>query len=198
MAPSKTLSVTAKHHFSIDTILFVFALEIEAATVFENYNILFTGIGKVNATYELTKAIAAQRPDLIINLGSAGSNHFNKGDVVCCTEFVQRDMDVRGLGYELYQTPFATVPIVFSHGLTIEEVKKGICGTGDSFEMSQTDAIYNLVDMEAYALATVAHKEEIPFLCIKYISDGADDNAADDWIESVHKAAVSFAEILQL
>ena len=50
-------------------ILFCFALESEAADVFEGQNVLFTGIGKVQAAYALTKALATQRPKLIINLG---------------------------------------------------------------------------------------------------------------------------------
>jgi adenosylhomocysteine nucleosidase len=52
--------------------------------------------------------------------------------------------------------------------------------------------------MEAYALALIAKKEGIPFLCLKYISDGADNNAADDWTVLVHKAAVAFGEIFKL
>jgi len=74
----------------------------------------------------------------------------------------------------------------------------GICGTGDNFETGHAVTEYNVVDMEAYALAVVAMKEEIPFMCLKYISDGADDNAAEDWSVQVHKAAVAFKEILQL
>ncbi|MCW2121036.1 nucleosidase [Flavobacterium sp. 7A] len=184
--------------FSINDVLFVFALEMEAGKVFKNVNTLFTGIGKVNASYELTKAIHQQKPALIINLGSAGSNHFTKGDVVCCTQFVQRDMDVRGLGYALYETPFAGIPVVLPYGIQKEDLPEGICGTGDNFEMGHAVTNYNVVDMEAYALAMIAQKEGIPFLCLKYISDGADDNAADDWSVLVHKAAVAFGEVFQI
>jgi len=55
---------------------------------------------------------------------------------------------------------------------------------------------YNVIDMEAYALAVTAKKENIPFLCLKYISDGADGLAADDWSLNVHKAAKAFKELL--
>ncbi|WP_262250199.1 phosphorylase family protein [Parapedobacter soli] len=57
---------------------------------------------------------------------------------------------------------------------------------------------YNVVDMEAYALAVVAMKENIPFLCLKYISDGADGNAAADWTVQVHQAAAAFGKVLKL
>lgn len=184
--------------FPTDNALFSFALESEAAQVFYGYNILFTGIGKVNAAYELTKAIQIKKPSIIVNLGSAGSSFFQKGDVVCCTKFVQRDMDVRGLGFAHYETPLSGVPSVLEYGLAMQNVPEGICGTGDNFEMGHCAPAYNVVDMEAYALALVAMKENIPFLCLKYISDGADGNAAEDWTVQVHKAAEAFGKILNL
>lgn len=192
------IKINNKFSFSLENTLFSFALESEAADVFENHNTLITGIGKVNAAYELTKAINHKRPSLIVNLGSAGSNFFKKGDVVCCTRFIQRDMDVRPLGYELYETPLSGLPTVLEYGLKMDELQEGICGTGDNFEMGHSTVLYNVVDMEAYVLAMIAMKEKIPFLCLKYISDGADDNAAEDWIVQVHKAAKAFESILNL
>ncbi len=176
--------------------LFVFALDSEAAEEFHQVNKLVVGIGKVNAAYELTKAIYHHKPKLIVNLGSAGSNTFKKGEVVCCTKFIQRDMDVRGLGFELYQTPLSNIPPVLNYGIMIKGLAEGICGTGDSFETNHFASDYNVIDMEAYSFAFVAMKEQIPFLCLKYISDGADGMAAEDWNVQVHKAAVAFKEIL--
>lgn len=192
------IQITTKHSFPLDDILFSFALESEAADVFDNQNKLITGIGKVNAAYELTKAIQHKKPSLIVNLGSAGSNYFQKGDVICCTKFVQRDMDVRGLGYAQYETPFSDLPVILEYGLAMDGLQTGICGTGDSFEMGHAEKIYNIVDMEAYAIAMIALKENIPFLCLKYISDGADDNAADDWLIQVHLAAAAYGAIFNL
>jgi adenosylhomocysteine nucleosidase len=62
-------------------------------------NILLTRIGKLSAAYTYTKSIAQNKPAMIINLGSAGSNTFSKREIVYCTEFIQHDMDVRGLGF---------------------------------------------------------------------------------------------------
>jgi adenosylhomocysteine nucleosidase len=50
--------------------------------------------------------------------------------------------------------------------------------------------------MEAYPLALIAMKERIPFLCLKYISDDAGSEAADDWTVQVHLAAEAFDKIL--
>lgn len=192
------ININQQYSFSLKDTLFCFALPSEAAEVFEAHNKLITGIGKVLAAYELTKAIQTKRPKLIINLGSAGSDTFEKGTVVCCTKFIQRDMDVRGLGYQQYETPLSGLPIVLEYGLTMDALPVGICGTGDSFEMDHAATAYNVVDMEAYSLALVAMQEHIPFLCLKYISDGADDNAAEDWTVQVHNAALAFEAVLQL
>lgn len=177
-------------------VLFVFALESEAGSSFHEVNRVFTGIGKVNAAIELTRAIHRHRPQLIVNLGSAGSTHFNRGDVVCCTRFVQRDMDVRGLGFSLYETPLSGIPPVLEYGVKVDGLPEAVCGTGDSFEMSHSTTVYNVVEMEAYPLALIAMQENIPFLCLKYISDGADDAAAEDWTVHVHRAADAFRLIL--
>jgi adenosylhomocysteine nucleosidase len=192
------IKINQQYSFPLEQVLFSFALASEAAEVFAGYNTLITGIGKVNAAYQLTKAIQQKRPALIVNLGSAGSNEFQKGDVVCCTKFVQRDMDVRGLGYAQYETPLSGLPPVLEYGLAMDGLSQSICGTGDTFEMAHAATLYDVIDMEAYALAMIAMKEQIPFLCLKYISDGADGNAAEDWTVLVHKAAMAYGNILKL
>ncbi len=192
------ITIDAGRTFAVEDVLFTFALKSEAGEVFNAYPHLICGIGKINAVYHLSKAIHLKKPRLIVNLGSAGSTDYKRGDIVCCTRFIQRDMDVRGLGYALYETPFSDLPPVLEYGLRMEGVPEAICGTGDNFEMAHTATTYNIVDMEAYALALVARKEEIPFLCLKYISDGADGQAAEDWNVQVHQAAVAFGTILNL
>jgi adenosylhomocysteine nucleosidase len=50
--------------------------------------------------------------------------------------------------------------------------------------------------MEAYPLAWIAKEEKIPFLCLKYISDGADGQAAEEWSVSVHLAAQALKQAI--
>lgn len=176
--------------------ILVFALESEARDEFHGFDVIFTGIGKVNAAFGLLKYLQNNKPDLIINLGTAGGFGFEKGEIVCCTQFIQRDMDVRELGFELYKTPLSDDPIILDYGLTINGLHEEICGTGDHFENAHSTDAYRVVDMEAYALALTAQRENIPFLCLKYISDGADDSAANDWTEEVKKAAKKLKEVL--
>src|SRR5690349_6566592 len=92
-------------------VILVMALEVEAQGLFRarGVDVLFTGIGKVNATYALTRRAAEQargQKPLVVNLGTAGSRRFQRGSVVGCRRFVQRDMDVTGLGFALGHTPF--------------------------------------------------------------------------------------------
>lgn len=174
-----------------NNILLVFALESEAGIEFENFEKVFVGIGKVKATYNLTKAIQKFNPDLIINLGTAGSTTFDRGSVVICSRFIQRDMDVRALGFQKFETPFSDKPILLEYGLEVQNLPNGICGSGDQFEIEHNNPEYNVIDMEAFALAKVAEQEGIDFLCLKYISDGADGNAADDWTVEVKKSSAA-------
>ena len=62
--------------------------------------------------------------------------------------------------------------------------------------MEHNNTEYNVIEMEAFALAKVCKEEKLPFLCLKYISDGADGNAVDDWSTEVKKAAQKLRENL--
>ena len=57
---------------------------------------------------------------------------------------------------------------------------------------------YDLVDMECYALAKVCEQEGIAFCSIKYISDGADASASNDWQANLPKAAAAFAAVFPM
>src|SRR5690625_6242679 len=109
-------------------------MESEAADLFNDYNLLICGIGKVNASYHLMKAIQKKKPSVIVNLGSAGSNHFKKGEIVCCTKFIQRDMDVRGLGFDQYETTLSGVLYVLEYGFKLFCIREDIYGMDDKFD----------------------------------------------------------------
>lgn len=182
--------------FTVEDTLFVFALESEAGKAFDHTQKLITGIGKVSAAIELTKEIIRRKPKLIVNLGSAGGIGFHKVEIICCTKFIQRDMDAQGLGFKKFETPLSNIPIVLENGLKMDGVEEGICGSGDSFEMNHINTEYNVIDMEAYPLALIAMQENIPFLCLKYISDDAGSDAADDWSVQVLLASEAFRKLL--
>jgi adenosylhomocysteine nucleosidase len=174
--------------------LFVFALRMETQGFFDIRDTLATGVGKVQAAYALTRRVSERRPSLIVNLGTAGSALLAPGTVVCCRRFVQRDMDVTGLGFPLGVTPFSDAPRILEYGLAIAGLPDAVCGSGDSFSMSAYDQSYDVVDMEAYALAYVAKREAVPFACLKYVSDGSDAGSAADWPRALETAAKALAK----
>ena len=181
--------------------LIVCALEVETQGQLEDYDVLYTGVGKVNATYKLTQhfgKLGSFIPyDLIINYGTAGSRKYKQGELVDCTKFVQRDMDVTGLGFEQNQTPFEWEPeiVIREQNVKFNPIgKNAICGTGDSFVEDSNNHYGEVVDMEAYALAKVCYLYDVPFISFKYITDGADGNALVDWEENVGKGIVKFKE----
>lgn len=178
--------------------LLVFALEQEANSLFDNYSCLYTGVGKINATYKLTKYLIENgHPSLVINLGSAGSRDHPTGCVVHCTRFIQRDMDVTPLGFQPYQTPFSNIPQIIEPAGPLTTLPKGVCGTGDHFDIAHQTDEYDIVDMEAYALAHICALEEIPFICLKFISDGADDQSYLNWETALEKGAQTLLDILK-
>jgi hypothetical protein len=54
--------------------------------------------------FENIFSLSSQTP-LARYLSSAGSSEYKTGEVVCCTQFIQRDMDVTPLGFPKYKTP---------------------------------------------------------------------------------------------
>jgi adenosylhomocysteine nucleosidase len=182
--------------------LVVFALRSESAGVFEaaQVPVLYCGVGKVNAAIALTRELCryGQRGlpmPQVLNFGSAGSRHYRTGTLVESHEFVQRDMDVGGLGFELGVTPFDEAPARLRFDPLFAHLPTAVCGSGDSFATGDIGMECAVVDMEAYALAKVCWLEKAPFACAKYVSDGADHTAADDWRRNVHKAADEFLSL---
>ena len=149
-----------------------------------------TGVGKINASYNTLKLINIHKPNLIINYGTAGAINTKLNGIVECTKFYQRDMDVRGLDFELGETPFDKIKEIITS-------KDGYsCGTGDSFVNKKIDMEIDVVDMEAYAIAKVCKFENIEFKCFKYISDNADENADNDWGKNLALGANAFTRVI--
>ena len=179
--------------------LIVCALEDETQGQLEGWDILYTGVGKVNATMALTQKFGKYGTyvpyDLVINYGTAGSKDLSIGELVDCTKFTQRDMDVRGLGFILGQTPFEKeVPIIldYDHVEFNPIGKKLRCGTGDNFVQTNEDTYSDVFDMEAYALAKVCFTYNIDFISFKYITDNANESSSKDWTENLADGVVDF------
>jgi adenosylhomocysteine nucleosidase len=184
-------------------ILIVSALEVETQGQLEDYRVLYTGVGKVNATFELTKVLQKAHlhymppmPKLVINYGTAGSRKIKKKQLVDCTKFIQRDMDVTGLGFMKGETPFESdPPLIIESTSEFNPIgRKASCGSGDSFVEDRTNYYGEVVDMEAYALAKVCYHYDISFISFKYITDGADEQSHEDWEKNLIDGIKEFKE----
>jgi adenosylhomocysteine nucleosidase len=154
------------------------AIREEAPDLAYMMNLFYTGVGKVNAAMVASEVIAKYRPQRIINFGTAGGITVLPG-FYQCTQFVQRDMTCEALGCVPGQTPFETgVYLGDTNGLT--------CSTGDNFVMNpKLEIPADVVDMEAYAIAKTCAKYRVEFVCWKYISDHANQDAHNDWQQQV-------------
>jgi adenosylhomocysteine nucleosidase len=159
--------------------------------LYQGADVVFTGLGKVNAAHHVSKAIAIHRPKLVVNFGTAGGPSEFKGQVVNCTSFFQRDMDCSAMGFQKCQTPGDTIDIFPSNGIRFEDFPEFICATGDSF-VTDIGKYKQAYDMEAYAIAKCCLYEAVPFACFKYISDAGDPA---DWSALVSGGIFKFREI---
>ena len=179
-------------------ILVVAAIKTELEPYFDpnKDNAIYTGIGKINAAFTLTKALRNPAIDLVVNFGSAASPNIKNGTLVQCIRFFERDMVCHLTEYLDHNPKTIEEPIVFS----VPSVEKVTCYTGDSFVpyCAIQEFSGGAVDMEAFALAKVCSKLHIPFLCFKTITDGKTPHSEDEWRANANQGAKQFKEIYDL
>jgi len=186
----------------VNDLLVVMALPEETAGQLEvaGAQVLYTGVGKVNASYALTRELLRRRAagaavGRVLNLGTAGSAGWGRGAVVGCDRFIQRDMDASALGFAAGVTPFDPTPAELRWDVELPFLPAARCATGDSFVTQATVEPFDVLDMEAFALARVCHAEGLRFACAKYVTDGADAAAAADWSGGVAAGAAALLEV---
>lgn len=151
------------------------------------------GIGKVNAAVATLTMIETFHPDLVINTGVAGGTGGGAGilDVVVAEAVAYHDVWC-GPGTEWGQA--AGCPARFACALPAEiterldGIRRGLVASGDIFVSRPEDIRHILevhpdaiaVDMESGAIAQVCSLKNVPFVCIRVISDtpGSEDNIA--------------------
>lgn len=147
------------------------------------------GIGKVNAAIGTLTLIDCFHPDMVINTGVAGGTGATSIlDVVIADRIAYHDVwcgPGTQPGHAAGCPPCFTCPLpddVFA-GLG---VKRGLVASGDIFVSRPEEVSHILsvwpdavaVDMESAAIAHVCHVKNVPFVCIRVISDtpGSADN----------------------
>jgi adenosylhomocysteine nucleosidase len=169
--------------------------ELNKARAPDGAEVIYTGVGKVNAASATTLALLALRPQLVINYGTAGKiAHIHNG-LVEVSDVIQRDMAAMPLAPR-GRTPFSPDMDRLSsrHGSVV-------CGTGDSFVTSidpwLVENNIDIVDMELFAIAHVCQRHGVPWRAFKFITDAADENAADHWNENVANGEDLFWDVMK-
>ncbi len=179
-----------------------------------NIEIVYTGIGKINATRvttdlivrnqygrladsETRRRLGLDKPLRIVNVGCAGSHTTGVRTLIKPNHFIQRDMDARQFGYEQYRTPEEHRWIIDDTFVGYPLHRDGhfrplldtVCATGDNAngysETSDEVPAFDAVDMEASAIAAVCTHYGVSFTCYKWITDlAAEDSTIEELIEN--------------
>ncbi|MFD9593395.1 nucleosidase [Kitasatospora sp. NPDC086009] len=172
---------------SADRPLLVVAVREEAAYLGDRLPVLLTGIGKVNATAALATVLArGEHPSEVVNLGTAGALRSGWAGTHTVVQVIQHDLDSPAL-LELTGRTYGA-PLMVGKG------DGPVLATGDQFVSGAAarDRLAehaDLVDMEGYAVATVAHRAGLSVRLVKHVSDEAGEGAVHSWRESVDDCA---------
>ena len=171
-----------------------------------------SGIGKVNAAIATTLLIECYQPQLILNVGIAGSvtSELQTGDVLVSDKCAYYDVDATVFGYQHGQVP--RMPTHYQSILTEVSqdqhfsfsIKNGMLCTGDSFLTSHNriadvrKVFKNImaVDMEGAAIAQACHQFKVPFVMVKGISDQVNHASIEDSEKNVRLAMENSGKVL--
>ncbi len=185
------------------SILYVMAVDNEYGQHLQTrFTPLFTGVGPVEAAVSLTRTLssldsAAQLPDLIVSLGSAGSRTLPQAEVFQASTVAYRDMDASALGFARGETPFLNLPAVLDLPLQVPGIPAASLSTGaniisgPAYDLIDAD----MVDMETYAVLRACQQFNLPLVALRGISDGAAElRQLSDWTQYLHLVDENLAE----
>ena len=103
---------------------------------------------------------------------------------------------MESLGFKLYETPFETdIPMKLEFDLKDNRIGgRATCYGDDSFVDNQTHN-YEIVDMEAYAIAKACYLFGIEFISYMFVTDEADEDSINDWEENASKGIDAFISV---
>lgn len=150
---------------------------------------LICGVGPVEAAVNVTCALAADRPDVVVSLGSAGSRSLEQAEVFQVASVSYRDMDASPLGFEKGRTPFLDLPAQVGLPHRIEGLPSVRLSTGGNIVSGAAydDIDADMVDMETFAILRACMAHDVPLIGLRGVSDGAADlHHYDDWTQYLH------------
>ena len=170
----------------MDDIILI-AVPEEAPAIMLWDNVFFTGIGKINATYTVTRLLHQHKPKSVWNFGTVGGITVGPG-LYEVGSVIQSDMWAPALGLPPGKTPQDICPEIISlnnNGI--------ICGTADEFSDDPKDLAEScdVVDMELYGIAKAVWRynldegTDVSVNCWKYVSNKVAVGGGLDWQQNV-------------
>ena len=167
-----------KKNIKKNDILILVALKKELPKeILHDFNIIYTGVGKVNAAFSIYDSYLKYKPSFIINYGTAGALNKKLKGLVKITSFCDRDFISTSKLIKINNDGYS-------------------CSTGETAVMNGLKLNSDLVDMEAYVYAKFSQKFNIKFECYKFVSDYADKNTLNNWSKNIFKGAKLFEQKL--
>lgn len=179
--------------------------------------IVKSGIGKVSAALSTTLLLDRLKPEMVINIGSAGGilESLNICDLVISNEVRYHDVNATMFGYRIGQVPkypssFYSNPELLSlakntaNCLSIK-AEFGLVVSGDTF-INNTKSLSKIrkdfplaieVEMEAAAIAQICYAFSVPFLAIKIISDLADNKSHFDFKQNITISSLCYTKLIE-
>lgn len=164
--------------------------DIKAVTfVLGNHQVVcaLSGVGKINASYTTTLLVNHFKPELVINIGSAGGLSSNQkvGDIVLGDQVRIHDLYIGAHTYHdsrfIYDahTDYVDLSEAVSKELG-HTTHRGVIVSGDQFVVNGSYALKNIethypdaicAEMEAAAVGGVCTRLKTPFIVIRALSD---------------------------
>lgn len=170
-------------------ILLAIALPVEVAGYDFKHScvdVIYTGVGKLNAYRAVRKALRDRHYDVIINAGTCGSRKFPIGTVQYPTILKQGDAFTSN---SFKAKTLFTSSSIYKKDITLltsDNFISCVPSSDGSTALPDTVKDYDLFDMEGYAVASAA--EFMPKHCffIKLVSDNLDGTIVD-WEKNTKK-----------
>ena len=165
---------------------------------------VITGVGPIEAAIGTARALEAcldlaKLPDIVLSLGSAGSNTLEQGAIYQVGSVSYRDMDASPLGFVRGVTPFLDHPAEIVLPVLLADIPAKRLSTGANIVSgaAYADVDADMVDMESFAILRACQQFGVPMIGLRGISDGARDlHHYDDWTQLLGHIDAEMAEII--
>jgi adenosylhomocysteine nucleosidase len=180
-----------------------------------------TGIGKVSAAICTQMIIDSYGADRLLFCGVAGglAPNMQPGDIVVASHLIQYDMDLTAFGRRLGEIPglgrllecdpelVQLAAAAFDDAFPGEDAPNLMIGTvasadrfikdRDEQRRLQREFSALATEMEGAAAGQTCYVNDVPFVVVRAISDGASQSAQDEFSSNLSRAAANGARLME-